>query len=390
MDIKMNLKPQDQRMSHTIQGAESLSFGKLRSDHMFLMDYKDGQWQNARIVPYGPVEVMPGAVALHYGKSVFEGAKAFRHEDGEIYAFRFEENAKRLNHSLSTLCMPEIPVEMQMEAVMKLLDVERDWCPTQPESSLYIRPFVFGTEDALGMEPSATYTFCIMLSPSGAYYAGGFKNTVRLLITDKFHRAVTGGTGSAKCCGNYGQAFRAAKLSKQYGAKQVLYLDASNTYIEEVGAMNHFHITKDKTIVIPEFTDSILKSITSLSVMELAKSLGYEVRQERVRIDQFIEDVKNGEIIEAGGFGTAAVITPVCEYIFENNDIITVGNCTIGEHTRRIYEAYTAIQKGAAEDKFCWLTKVPRGPEAPEIDFNVSEPKKDSNSFIGQLFGDKK
>jgi len=360
MEIKMTLLPEAERRSDSIKGAENLSFGKLRSDHMFLMDYSNGKWHSARIVPYGPVSVMPGAVALHYGQSVFEGAKAFRHDDGEIYAFRFEENAKRLNHSLETLCMPEIPVDIQMEAVLKLLDVEREWCPSQPESSLYIRPFVFGTEDALGMEPSSSYTFCIMLSPSGAYYAGGFKNTVRLLITDRFHRAVSGGTGSAKCCGNYGQAFRAAKLSKTYGAKQVLYLDASNTYIEEVGAMNHFHILKDNTVVIPEFTDSILKSITSMSVMELLPALGYKVRQERVRIDQFVEQVKSGDIIEAGGFGTAAVITPVSEYIFENSDIITVGTGDIGENTRKIYEAYTAIQKGTAEDRFGWLTKVPR------------------------------
>lgn len=363
MEIKMTLLPEDQRRSDSIKGAESLSFGKLRSDHMFLMNYKDGKWQDARIVPYGPIEVMPGAVALHYGQAIFEGAKAFLHEDGEIHTFRFEENAKRLNHSADILCMPEVPVEMQLEAAMKLLDIERDWCPAQPESSLYIRPFMFGTEDALGMDPSREYIYCIILSPSGPYYPGGFKNTVRLLITERYHRAVSGGTGSAKACGNYGQAFRAAKFSKQFGAKQVLYLDATNTYIEEVGAMNHFHIMKDNTIVIPEFTDSILRSITSLSVMELLPALGYKVRQERVKIKDFIEQVKSGEIIEAGGFGTAAVITPVSEYIFEDNSIITVGTGQIGENTRKIYEAYTAIQKGAAEDRFGWLKKVPRYSE---------------------------
>lgn len=360
MEIKKTLLPESQRKSDSIKNAESLSFGKLRSDHMFLMDYEGGEWKNARIVPYGPMEIMPGAVALHYGQAIFEGAKAFRHEDGEIYAFRFEENAKRMNHSAGLLCMPDVPVDTQVEACLRLLDVERDWCPTQPESSLYIRPFMIGTEDALGMEPSSKYTYCIMLSPSGAYYQGGFKNTVRLLITDKYHRAVTGGTGSAKCCGNYGQAFRAAKVSKKYGAKQVLYLDASNTYIEEVGAMNHFHITKDKTVVIPEFTDSILRSITSISVMDLLPTLGFKVRQERVRIQDFIDQVRSGDIIEAGGFGTAAVITPVSEYIFENNDVIKVGDGGIGENTRKIYEAYTAIQKGAAEDRFGWLKKVPR------------------------------
>ncbi|PLX66206.1 MAG: branched-chain amino acid aminotransferase [Denitrovibrio sp.] len=360
MEIKMTLLPEDQRNAASIKNADSLYFGKLRSDHMFIMNYENGVWKDARIVPYGPIEVMPGAVALHYGQSIFEGAKAFLHEDGEMYAFRFEENAKRLNHSASSLCMPEVPVDIQMEAVMKLLDVERDWCPSQPESSLYIRPFMFGTEDALGMEPSASYVYCIMLSPSGPYYAGGFKNTVRLLITERYHRAVEGGTGSAKCCGNYGQAFRAAKFAKTFDAKQVLYLDASNTYIEEVGAMNHFHILKDGTVVIPEFTDSILKSITSISVMELLPTLGYKVRQERVKIEDFIAMVKSGEIIEAGGFGTAAVITPVSEYIFENGDVITVGNGEIGENTRKIYDAYTAIQKGATEDKLKWLEQVPR------------------------------
>jgi len=360
MEIKTNLLPEAQRNASSIKGADSLSFGKLRSDHMFLMDCEDGVWKDARIVPYGALEVMPGAVALHYGQSIFEGAKAFRHDDGEIYAFRIEENAIRMNNSANALCMAEMPVEMQVEAAMKLLDIERDWCPDLPESSLYIRPFMFGTEDALGMEPSKSYTYCIMLSPSGPYYAGGFKSAVRLLITERYHRAVEGGTGSAKCCGNYGQAFRAAEFSKTFGAKQVLYLDASNTYIEEVGAMNHFHIMKDGTVVIPEFTDSILQSITSMSAIDFLPSLGFKVRQERVRIDQFIEQVKNAEIIEAGGFGTAAVITPVSEYIFENGDVITVGNGGIGENTRKIYDAYTAIQRGDAEDKLGWLTKVPR------------------------------
>ncbi|MGD9806985.1 MAG: branched-chain amino acid aminotransferase [Deferribacterales bacterium] len=360
MEIKMTLLPEDQRKSDSIKGAESLSFGKLRSDHMLLIDYADGEWKNARIVPYGPLEVMPGAVALHYGQSIFEGAKAFRQEDGEMYAFRVEENAKRLNNSAVKLCMPEIPVELQKETLMRLLDVEREWCPSLPESSLYIRPFMFGTDDALGMEPSKTYTYCVILSPSGAYYQGGFKNTVRLLITERYHRAVSGGTGAAKCCGNYGQAFQAAKFSKKFDAKQVLYLDATNTYIEEVGAMNHFHIMKDGTVVIPEFTDTILRSITSVSVMELLPEIGFKVRQERVKISDFIDGVKSGDIIEAGGFGTAAVITPVSEYIFESGGLITVGKGGIGENTRKIYEAYTAIQTGKAEDKFGWLSKVPR------------------------------
>jgi branched-chain amino acid aminotransferase len=358
MEISMNLLPESERKHETIKNAESLSFGQLRSDHMFLMNYRDGQWVDPRIVPYAPIEIMPGAMSLHYGQTIFEGAKAFRHENGEIFTFRIEENAKRMNVSGEIMCIPEVPVDMQVEAIMKLIDVEREWCPTVPESSLYIRPFIFATEDALGVRPANEYIYCVLLSPSGPYYAGGFNKAVRLLITEKFHRAVPGGTGAAKACGNYAASFRAGLQAAEYDAQQVLYLDHNNEYIEEVGAMNHFHILKDGTVVIPEFTDTILKSITSLSVMELLPEMGFKVRQEKIKLSDFIKQIKSGEIIEAGGFGTAAVITPVGEYIFENGDVVTVGDGGIGENTRKIYEAYTKIQKGLAEDKFGWLKKV--------------------------------
>jgi branched-chain amino acid aminotransferase len=358
MEIASKLLPESERKYSQIAGIKDLPFGQFRTDHMFLVDYKDGEWKNPRIVPYGPIEMMPGAVSLHYGQTIFEGAKAFKHADGEIYAFRLDQNAKRMNVSAELICMQPISEELQVEGAMRLMDVDRKWCPDVPESSLYIRPFMFATEDALGVRPSLEFKYCVILSPSGPYYAGGFNHSVRLLITDKYHRAVSGGTGASKTGGNYTASLKPGMVAKKCGASQVLYLDATNTYIEEAGAMNHFHIMKDGTVVIPEFTDSILRSITSISMIDLLPEIGFKVRQERIAIKDFVAQIKSGDIIEAGGFGTAAVVSPVNEYIFDDGEIIKVGSGEIGENTRKIYEAYTAIQKGEAPDRFGWLKKV--------------------------------
>ena len=357
MSITYELKVQEKRGSLTNQ--DNLPFGALRTDHMYVAEYINGSWQNEKIIPYGPFSIMPGAVSLHYGQTIFEGAKAFCHPDNEIYLWRFDENAKRLNHSADILSMPPVPVEMQKEAALRLIDVERAWCPTVPESSMYIRPFMFGTQDTLGVKASTTATYCIMISPSGPYYAGGFSHPVKLLITQKFHRAVSGGTGSAKCGGNYASSLRAAEYAQEKGASQVLYLDASNEYIEEVGTMNHYHVLKDGTFIIPEFNDSILRSITSLSVLELAKVGKIKARQEHVRLDEFIAKVESGEIIEAGGFGTAAVISPVGSYLFEDGREITVGDGSIGKHSRALYEMYSSMQIGRTPAPEGWLAKVP-------------------------------
>ena len=337
---------------------ENLPFGALRTDHMFVADYEDGEWKNARIVPYGPFSVMPGAVVLHYGQAIFEGAKAFRHADNEIYLFRIEENIKRFNHSADILCMPRMPEDFHLEGILRLIDIERAWCPSVPESSLYIRPFMFGTQDTLGVKSSSKYTYCLMVSPSGPYYAGGFSNPVKLLITQKFHRAVSGGTGTAKCGGNYASSLRAAEYAHSKGASQVLYLDASNEYIEEVGTMNHYHVLKDGTFVIPEFNDSILRSVTSLSVLELAKMGKIKAKTEHIRLETFLNQIKAGEIIEAGGLGTAAVVSPVGTYVFENGEEITVGDGKIGQHSRSLYEMYSSMQIGKSPAPEGWLTKV--------------------------------
>ncbi|WP_291490325.1 branched-chain amino acid aminotransferase [Desulfurella sp.] len=358
MQIAYLLKPKSQRRKEQLKPTQPLPFGQLRTDHMFLIDYEDGEWQNARIVPYEPFTISPGAIALHYGQALFEGAKAFMHPDNEIYTFRIDKNAKRLNKSAEILCMPSIDENLQIEAIHALIDVDRLWLPIQNGASLYIRPFMFATEDSLGVHPSKSYRYAIILSPSGPYYPEGFTKPIRLLITKKFHRAVSGGTGESKAAGNYAASLRAGEFAKQFGASQVLYLDAQNKYIEEAGAMNHYHIEKDGTVVIPEFTDTVLRSITSESIIELQNSLGLKVIQKRVALDEFIEKIKSKEIIEAGGFGTAAVVSPVGEYVFEDNSILTVGDGSIGAYSRKIYEYYTGLQTGKIAAPNGWLKKV--------------------------------
>lgn len=359
MQTEYRLVPASERKAPPTPGAE-LGFGKIRTNHMFLMDYSDGEWRSPRIVPYGPIPMAPGAMCLHYGQTLFEGIKAFRHDDGEIYIFRADKNAERLNHSTDILRMPNIPVDAQLDALHRLIDVERDWCPAEPQSSLYIRPFMFATEDALGVRPSKEYIFCIMVSPSGPYYKGGFSQAIRLLVTKKFHRAVTGGTGTSKTGGNYVASLRPAEYAQKYDAAQVLYLSADNKTIEEVGSMNHYHVRKNGTFVIPEFGDTILRSITSLSVLELAAAGHIAARQEVIPLDAFLEEVRTGEIIEAGGLGTAAVVSPVGEYVFEDGSAIKVGDGKVGKHSKALYELYSSIQTGKAKAPQGWLAKVER------------------------------
>ncbi len=359
MEFHYDLLVPDKRKTPPAESVE-LGFGALRTNHMFLMNYREGEWRNPRIIPYGPIEMMPGAMCLHYGQTLFEGIKAFRHPDGEIYIFRPDKNAERLNHSAGILCMPAIPADLQLEALDRLIDVERDWCPSVPESSLYIRPFMFAVQDALGVKPSNEYIFCIMLSPSGPYYSGGVSHAIRLLISTYYHRAVTGGTGSSKAGGNYAASLRAAEAAYAKGCSQVLYLDATNTCLEEAGAMNHFHVLADGTFIIPEFNDSILRSVTSMSVLELAAAGKIKARTEHVALKDFLAGLKSGAIVEAGGFGTAAVVSPVGGYLMEDGSEFTVGDGKVGKHSLALYSRYSDIQTGRAPAPEGWLRKVGR------------------------------
>jgi branched-chain amino acid aminotransferase len=360
MNIEMRLKPQSERRTEDFVPEKTLPFGQLRTDHMFLVDYAEGEWKDARIVPYGNLSLAPGATVLHYAQTIFEGAKAFKHPDGEIYSFRIDKNAKRMNISAAGICMPTLDEKVQIEGIQRLIDVDRKWFPIQEGASLYIRPFLFGTEDLLGIRPSATYTYAVILSPSGPYYPKGITEPVKLLISEHFHRAAPGGTGSSKTGGNYAASLKAGQYAYSKGASQVLYLDTTNTYIEECGAMNHYQVMKDGTVIIPEFTESILRSITSKSVIELQEKLGRKVIQQKIKIADFIKGVESGEIVEAGGFGTAAVISPVGTYIFEDGRELKVGDGKIGAVSKSIYDYYTGIQTGKIEAPAGWLKKVER------------------------------
>ena len=356
MEIRYDLKPRSARRQTQFRPDGVLPFGQLRTDHMFLMDYEDGRWTDPRIVPYGPLSLAPGAVALHYAQEIFEGAKAFLHDDGEIQAFRIDKNAARLNRSGAGVLIPSIPEDDQVQAILSLLDVDRLWAPHQEGASLYIRPFVFGTQDSLGVKPSSRYTFCIFLSPSGPYYPAGFHEPVKLLVTRRFHRAAPGGTGAFKTGGNYAASLMAGHVAHEHGASQVLFLDVTDTYIEEAGAMNHFHVTRDGELVIPTFTETILRSITSQSVLELGEQhLGVQVKQARIPVEQFLDGVRSGAIPEAGGFGTAAVVSAVGTYVFDDGTELRVGDGQIGPHTRKVYEVLTGIQRGKRPAPKGWL-----------------------------------
>ena len=356
MNIRYDLKPRSARRQKAFRPDGPLPFGQLRTDHMFLMDYEDGRWIEPRIVPYGPLALAPGAVVLHYAQEIFEGAKAFLHEDGEIHAFRIDKNAARLNRSGAGVLIPPIPEDDQVQAILSLLDVDRLWAPHQEGASLYIRPFVFGTQDSLGVKPSTRYTFCVFLSPSGPYYPAGFREPVKLLVTRRFHRAAPGGTGAFKTGGNYAASLMAGHVAHEHGASQVLFLDVTDRYIEEAGAMNHFHVTRKGELLIPTFTETILRSITSESVLELGeRHLGVQVKQDRIPVEQFLDDVRSGAVTEAGGFGTAAVVSAVGSYVFDDATELRVGDGQIGPHTRKVYEVLSGIQRGKREAPEGWL-----------------------------------
>lgn len=334
--------------------ASQLGFGKIFTDHMFLMDYYDGKWQDARIVPYGPLALDPSASVFHYGQEVFEGMKAYKTAEGGIQLFRPEENFKRLNSSNERLCIPEIDVDFAIEAVKELVKVDQDWIPTDEGTSLYIRPFIIGCDPMLGVHPASRYMFIIILSPVGAYYASGL-NPVKIFVEANYVRAVRGGIGYAKTGGNYAASLKAQQDATGYS--QVLWLDGvERKYIEEVGAMNVFFVIGDE-VVTPELQGSILPGITRKSTIELLKSWGLKVTERKLSIQEVEEAAQNGQLKEMFGTGTAAVISPVGELKYKD-DIIIINNNKIGELSQRLYDEMTGIQLGKVEDKFGWVVKV--------------------------------
>ena len=297
--------------------SSTLGFGKIFTDHMFMMDYNSEKgWYNARIIPFAPIALHPASTVLHYGSEIFEGLKAYRRADGKVQLFRPMENIRRLNNSAERLCLPQIPEEDALEALTAFVQCEQDWTPSAPGTSLYLRPFLYGNDETLGVHAVHNATFVIIASPVGSYYKEGI-NPVKIMIEDQDVRAVRGGTGYAKCGGNYAASNRAGKRAEEQGYSQVLWLDGvERKYIEEVGAMNvMFKIAGE--IVTPMLTGSILPGITRKSCIEVLKKEGYTVHERLLSIDELKEAMENGTLEEAWGCGTAAVVSPIGELFYQ-------------------------------------------------------------------------
>ena len=336
---------------------DHLVFGHAFTDHMFEMDWdKEQGWHDPRIVPYGPLSLSPACNCLHYGQETFEGMKAYRGEDGSIRLFRPEENFKRLNNSNDRLSMPQIDVDFALKALKKLIEIDADWVPHKKDTSLYIRPFTIATEPSLGAHTSTKYKFLIILSPVGAYYATGL-SPVKIYVEDEYVRAVRGGTGFAKCGGNYAASMKAQDIAAAEGFSQVLWLDGvERKYIEEVGAMNVFFVIGGE-VVTPVLQGSILPGITRKSVIELLRSWGVTVTERRITVGELEEAYQAGRFTEMFGSGTAAVISPVGLLRHKGMDMVLSGG-KIGELSQKLYDKLTGIQWGREEDPFGWSVKI--------------------------------
>ena len=337
--------------------SSKLVFGKAMTDHMFIVDYDEGQgWHDARIVPYGPLQIDPAAKVLHYSEEIFEGMKAYRTAEGDIQLFRPDCNIERLTKSAARLCMPEIPYDLALAGIKELVTIEKDWVPYEKDTSLYIRPFMIGLDAALGVHSSHHVQFIVVVCPVGAYYPEGL-NPVKIYIEDQDVRAVKGGTGMAKTGGNYAASLRAGNRAEAKGYSQVLWLDGVHRkYIEEVGAMNVM-FKVDGKILTPDLNGSVLDGITRRSCIQVLKDWGYEVEERRISADELFEAAAAGKLEEAWGCGTAAVVSPIGELAKGETKAI-INNGQIGEVTQRLYDELTGIQWGRVEDTRGWIVKV--------------------------------
>ncbi len=341
-------KPQDQ---------SKLGFGNYYTDHMFLMNYDEGQgWHDPRIVPYGPIALDPAAMCLHYGQEVFEGLKAYRTADGRILLFRPDRNMARLNVSNDRLCIPPIDEEFAIEAVKKLVLVDKDWIPTEEGTSLYIRPFIFAVDAHVGVHPAHHLIFAIILSPVGAYYPEGL-NPVKIYVEDEYVRAVKGGMGFTKTGGNYAASLKAQAEAEKKGYTQVLWLDGvERKYIEEVGTMNVFFVIDDE-VITPELRGSILSGVTRMSCIDILRSWGMKVSERKLSIEEVAKAAEEGRLKEAFGSGTAAVISPIGELRW-GDDVMVINDGKIGEISAKLYDNLTGIQWGKLPDEFGWTVEV--------------------------------
>lgn len=337
---------------------EEYSFGVTFSDHMFLQNFdQDKGWNDANIGPYRPLSLEPSAAVFHYSQEIFEGLKAYRDVNGGINLFRPEENIKRFNRSAKRMVMPVVDENLHLDAIKSLVKIDKNWVPDQKGASLYIRPTMIATSPKLGLGASSTYSHFIITGPAGSYFSGGL-TPIAVFVSDEYRRAVKGGVGEAKTGGNYAASLLASEEVSKLGYSQVLWLDAVNgQYIEEVGAMNICFVYEGKKIVTPALSGSILPGITRDSILKLAPTLGYEVSEQKLDINEILADIDSGKITEVFGCGTAAVISPVGELGFKGNKHIINDNQT-GPVSKHLYDELTGIQYGTHEDKFGWIQKV--------------------------------
>ncbi|HEX6227814.1 MAG TPA: branched-chain amino acid aminotransferase [Chryseolinea sp.] len=327
----------------------NIEFGKYISDHMLVADFLDNKWQTPKIVPYADMLMSPAMLSLHYGQSVFEGMKAFKNKNGEICIFRPQKHGERLNKSLARMCMPEIPEELFIQSLHAIVETDQAWIPTSEGASLYIRPFVFAFEPRLGVKIADHFKFIILTSPAGAY----FSKPTRLKVEKTFVRAAEGGTGFAKCSGNYGGAFYPTQLARQEGFDQVLWTDAKeHKYIDEAGVMNVMFVINGK-LVTPKLTSALLDGVTRDSILKLAPGLGITVEERRVSVDEIEEAFRKGSITEAFGSGTAAVVSPIATINIEGVDynLPPAGPDSVQERAKR---KLSNIRYGQEPDVYGW------------------------------------
>lgn len=331
----------------------NLPFGKYFTDHMLEVDYANGEWGKVSIRPYGNLSLSPALAALHYGQSIFEGIKAYKDREGNPYIFRPYDNFKRFNISAERMCMPAVPEDIFVEGMRQLVALDKDWIPMKNDYSLYIRPFMFATDDVIGVRPAETYKFMILLSPTGPYYS----SPMRIYVEEKYTRAARGGIGFAKAAGNYGSSMLATQIAKQKGFDQVLWTDAfEHKYVQEIGTMNFFVIIGNKAITPDLEAGTILEGVTRDSAIEALKELGYEVEERPISIDDIIHAHKAGELKELFGTGTAATVSMIQELCYE--DYSMKFDTSTWKAVPAVKKLLTDIREGRVEDTRGWMFKV--------------------------------
>jgi branched-chain amino acid aminotransferase len=336
---------------------KNLGFGRYFSDHMFISFYRDGKWDDGKIVPYGPICFEPSMMTLHYGQTIFEGLKAYYDVNGGVNLFRPEMNAKRMQSSAERLCIPPFGVEKFIEAIIELIKLDHKFVPKVKGESLYIRPVCFGSSCFLGVHPSQEYTFIIITSPVASYYPEGL-NPVKILIEDQFVRVVRGGLGMAKTAANYAASLYAGQCAKEKGFSQVLWLDGiHHEFVDEVGAMNIMFVIDDILITPPLTQGTILPGVTRDSVLHLARQMGIKVQERSIKIQEVLEAYERGTLQEVFGTGTAATISPVGKLYYRDKELI-INNNQIGPIAQKMYDTLTGLQHGIIKDTYNWIIHI--------------------------------